>query len=88
LPAPDPHGVSLGWGWPDVITLDVEQWGNGNKRTRKRRAIAILANLRHGGWCCRWCTEPVPLFRRADARFCSEGCRKRSARARRKVSTI
>ena len=88
MPAPDPHGVSIGWGWPDSITVDMELWGCGNRRTRKRRAVAILGNLRHGGWCCRWCTEPVPLFRRADAVYCSAGCRKRHARARRKASTI
>ena len=84
MPAADPNGVSIGWGWPDSITVDMELWGCGNRRTRKRRAIAVLQNLRRGGWCCAWCTEAVPLFRRADARVCSQGCRKRSARARRK----
>jgi hypothetical protein len=85
MPAPDPHGVSIGWGWPDSITVDMKLWGCGNKRTRKRRAIAILANLRHGGWCCPACNRPVPLYRRADATYCSTACRKRRARARRKV---
>jgi hypothetical protein len=84
MPAPDPHGVTLGAGWPDSLSVEFETWACGNLRTRKRRAVAVLQNLRRGGWCCPWCTEPVPLFRRADARFCSEGCRKRSARARRK----
>lgn len=49
-----------------------------------------LVRLRHlpqgamGGWCCRACGAPVPLYRRADAQFCREACRKRFARARRK----
>ena len=82
MPAPDPNGVTLGAGWPDSLSVEFETWACGNRRTRKRRAVAIFGNLRHGGWCCRWCAEPVPLFRRADAVYCSAGCRKRHKRAR------
>jgi hypothetical protein len=49
------------------------------------RAKRILRNLQWGGWLCQWCREPVPLWRRADARFCCEGCRKRAARQRRQA---
>ena len=56
----------------------------GNRKARMQRAKAVLRNLRWGGWLCSWCFEPVPLFRRADAQFCCEGCRKRAARMRRK----
>lgn len=45
--------------------------------------MRMMRNLRRNGWCCEWCGGPVPEFRRADARYCREGCRKRAARARR-----
>ena len=86
MPAPDPNGIALGHDWPASLSVEMELWFSGNRRNRKRRAHAILKNLRAGGWCCRWCSEPVPLFRRADAVYCCTGCRKRHKRARRKVS--
>lgn len=82
MPAPDPFAIEI-TEWPDgrvTVTYHVHWSGN---RTRKRRAIAILHNVHRSGWRCEWCHAPIPLFRRADARFCCEGCRKRAARERR-----
>ena len=81
---PDPDGVTLGEGWPDRVTVLVQTFMSGNRKARMRRAKSILRNLHRGGWLCRWCYDPVPLHRRADARFCCEGCRKRAARQRRR----
>lgn len=50
---------------------------------RMARAKRVLRNLAANGWACAWCGGPVPEFRRADARYCCEGCRKRGARGRR-----
>lgn len=89
MPEPDPYGIELGPDWPERVSvlvyhsLSAAFYGGGNKRHRIDRAKRILSNLRWGGWCCPWCKEPVPLLKRADARYCSEGCRKRAARARR-----
>ena len=44
------------------------------------KAIAALRRLRCDGWTCPECGEPVPMFRRADADYCREACRKRAAR--------
>ena len=89
MPAPDPFGLSYGetaTGQPIVMA---EIWGSrarpffeGNPKHRKARAAAVLRRLRCDGWICRDCGEPVPMFRRADADYCREGCRKRAARRR------
>jgi hypothetical protein len=42
----------------------------------------MLRNLRRDGWTCQWCRDYIPSFRRVDARYCTEGCRKRAMRAR------
>ena len=34
-------------------------------------------------WRCKHCDNPIPLYRRADARFCRKYCRKAVARLRR-----
>ena len=89
MPEPDPYGIEIGPDYPGQISVLVYHslaaafYGGGNKRHRMLRAKRILSNLRWGGWCCTWCREPVPLSKRADAKFCSDGCRKRAARERR-----
>lgn len=83
MPAPDPHAITINE-TPDArLSLLVETFMAGNRRARIERAKRILHNLARGDWSCRWCGDPVPLSRRADARFCREACRKRMARQRR-----
>ena len=88
MPAPDPHAV---WydeapdGRPIVFSEGYSSSNSlfpGNPRHRKARADAIARNIARGGWLCRSCHEPVPIYRRADARFCCEGCRKKASRHR------
>ena len=91
MPAPDPHGLiydETQGGQPRVVA---ELWASsaffaGNPRHRKARAQRVLGNLQAGGWCCPWCGDFVPIYRRADAVYCREACRKRAAKARRKES--
>lgn len=52
------------------------------------RAKRILQNLAANGWACGLCGGPVPEYRRADARHCGEGCRKRAARSRRTTNAV
>ena len=84
MPGPDPLAV-----WqdddaePGQIRISFERPWNGNHTARKARAIAILRNLQRADWRCRGCGDPVGRHKRADAVFCSEGCRKRAARRRR-----
>lgn len=33
-------------------------------------------------WTCLHCGDPVPLWRRADAGYCTAGCKKRAKYAR------
>lgn len=50
---------------------------------RKARVVAIVKRMAQRTWCCRRCGDELPIDKRADARFCGEGCRKRAARERR-----
>ena len=84
MPAPNPDGITIeqrpdGWG------VLVDTFMLAGRTQRMLRAKRILRNLVADGWCCRWCGGPVPEYRRADARYCCEGCRKRDARSRRKM---
>ncbi len=83
MAGPDPDGMKLGDADPGSISVLVQTFMSGNRTARMARAKRILGNLCRGGWLCYSCREPVPLWRRADARFCGEGCRKAAARQRR-----
>ena len=84
--APDPDGVHIDF-YGDRAVVQFQVWIEANPKSRKARAIRILRQIGyHGeGWRCRWCNDYIPTFKRADARYCSNGCRKADARARRKL---
>lgn len=84
MPAPDPHGIETGSSGP--LSLHVYHFLCQNKKHRDARAQRILSKLRWGQWCCPQCGGYVPLYRRADAVYCRESCRKRAAKARRNES--
>ena len=88
MPAPDPFGLHYDQTPDGCPIVTAELWTSrlppfsGNPRHRLARARAVLRNLLRNGWACRHCGDPVPLWRRADAVYCSEGCRKHAARRR------
>lgn len=84
MPAPDPEGLYLEEYEDGSISVISEIWEHGNRRHRLARAKRVLRNLRWD-WRCSWCREDIPLHKRADARFCSERCRKAKARQRRSL---
>ena len=84
MPAPDPQGLAIDEKDDGSFTISCEVWAYGNRRTRIARMLAVRRNIRLHGWTCHWCRDPIPLFKRADAEFCSEGCRKRAARQKRR----
>lgn len=81
MPAPDPSGVTIEHHAQGYSVL-IETFMLSGRTQRLARARRIGQNLRRDGWSCLWCAKPVPAFRRADARYCCEGCRKRAARGR------
>lgn len=87
MPGPDPDGIDLGYDYPRRLSVLVHRsdanilYGGGNMRHRNSRAVSVLKRL-FRGWLCHWCNDPVPIYRRADACYCSQGCRKRAARCR------
>jgi hypothetical protein len=83
MPTPDPNGLDIEEDDDGRLTITAEIWPHGNRRHRIARMTAVTRRLRWEGWRCRECNKPVPLYKRADARFCSEQCRKLAARRRR-----
>ena len=88
MPGPDPKGlwIEREGGRPSAF-FHAYGW-DGKARHRKRRAETILRRIASRTWRCAWCNAPLPDWRRADAEFCREGCRKRAARARRAARTL
>lgn len=84
MPAPDPDGVYISERGEGRITVTHEGylWSN-SSQNRFKRAVTILRRLQRNTWRCAWCWEDMQTWRRADARYCCEGCRKRAARQRR-----
>lgn len=90
MPAPDPNGLMYDETATGAPMVRAEIWGSrnrpffeGNPKHRIARANAVLMRLKRDGWTCRECSDPIPIYRRADARYCCVGCRKRAARLRR-----
>lgn len=88
MPAPDPTGIYYDETPDGRWTVQMEIWASsgwfpGNPRHRRARAAAVARKVRFDGWRCDWCNDFMPFSKRADARYCCEGCRKRAARARR-----
>lgn len=83
MPAPDPESIWLeetGLHW----RITHFSWAWGNETLKKRRAVRLLRlYARPGGWHCRHCGDLMPEYKRADAVYCSESCRKRDAQRRR-----
>ncbi len=84
MPGPDANTiwVELKENGGFTAQYEVYFW-TGNKANRMARVIAIGKRMMRGTWRCLQCRDELPQNKRADARFCSEGCRKRSARERR-----
>jgi len=85
MPGPDPRALWIEEG-TDRPTVTFQAYlCTGNNGNRRKRAVTMLRRLMHGNWACGWCGDPLPDWRRADARYCREGCRKKAARRRRCV---
>ncbi|MCR9140133.1 MAG: hypothetical protein NXI27_29380 [Alphaproteobacteria bacterium] len=62
------------------VTWSVYSWQN---PIHVRRRAEKLARKYVRGWHCEGCNEVMPVWKRVDATYCSETCRKRAARQRR-----
>ena len=82
MPAPDPSGIGIEEYEGGGFRITCELWWHGNRATRIKRMKRIAENIRWNGWRCEHCGDPIPLYRRSDARFCRERCRKAAARSR------
>ncbi len=84
MPAPDPESLWLEeTGDGQFVGFFMRYFGTGNAGNRAKRAARILRMVNSTGWKCSWCADHIEIHKRTDARYCSEGCRKRAARARR-----
>jgi hypothetical protein len=88
MPGPEPDTVWIeryeGRIWATFVGYGWDR----KARNRERRASTILRRTAARTWCCGWCGNPLPEWRRADAEYCREGCRKRAARARKEARPL
>lgn len=72
----DPPYVRLTWAY--------YSWQN---QTRIRKRAERLVNNYARGWNCLRCGQTIDPWKRVDARYCCESCRKMAARDRRRRSS-
>lgn len=83
MPGPDPHAV-----WIEESNgrysayFDAYFWTR-NAGNREKRAKEMLRRFTNGDWVYRWCSDDLPEWRRVDALYCCQGCKKKAQRARR-----
>ncbi len=65
---------------PPRLSYNVFRWQNA---TRIGKRVEQLARNYARGWHCLHCGELMPVWKRIDATYCKEGCRKMAARKRR-----
>lgn len=92
MPGPDPSGLDYNKAPDGRWRVTAEVWPQSglfasNRKHRIARLRTVVRNLERGGWLCSWCLDPVPIWRRADARYCCQGC-KRSATSERRAERI
>lgn len=88
MPGPDPFGIEYDETPDGRPSLYAEVWPStglfaGNRRHRLARLKAVARKVLADNWTCPQCGDPVPLWRRADAVYCSAGCKKRAKRGKR-----
>ncbi len=88
MPGPDPHSIRFEPALGGSVLTYYRYFGTGKAGNRKKRVAMIGERLSRGDWNCRWCLDPMPIWRRVDALYCREGCRKRAARSRKKNSWV
>lgn len=86
MPAPDPEAAWIETAPSGVISVHV-QGLKVSETSKNRRAVALHRRYRNG-WFCASCNTQMPPWKRMDARYCREGCRKAEARNRRKLRRI
>lgn len=83
MPAPDPFAINVektpdGW----HVTYERYLWSRSDGN-RKARVMGLLRRLVGKSWRCNWCGDDLPVYKRRDALYCNERCRKLAAIRRR-----
>ena len=84
MPGPDPNSIWLELGYGCRYIMYHRYLSTGQAGNRKKRVERLAKRMAKGDWICRWCKDPLPLWRRVDALYCRESCRKRAVRGRQK----
>ena len=86
MPGPDPHAISIEPVIGGSELTYYRYFGTGKEGNRKRRIAKIGERLAANDWVCRWCSDPMPIWKRVDSIYCRESCRKRATRFRKQHS--
>lgn len=85
MPGPDPKALFIEEADSGRRLMCFELWGRSGRAQREARAARVQRNLLRDGWACALCGGPVPYWRRADAIYCSAGCKQRAHYSRGKI---
>mgnify|MGYP006115360327 FL=1 len=84
MPAPAPNTI---WVSPifggSLITFE-NYLGQRQSLHRQRRATILVMRISKNTWQCPWCSSRLPMWKRVDAIYCGESCRKKAARGRKR----
>ena len=88
MPAPVPHTI---WIEPmfggSLITFE-NYLGQRQSLHRQRRVTSLVTRISKNTWQCPLCSSPLPMWKRADAVYCRESCRKKAARGRKRHTWV
>ena len=83
VPGPYPQAIWIEDAPNGAFSIYFEKYfWTGKTGHRAGRVATTARRLKAQTWRCLWCRNDLPVWRRADAKYCCEGCRKRAARAR------
>ena len=82
MPGPAPHSIWFETIYGGSLVTFENYLGQRQSLHREQRAQALSNRLLQNTWKCRWCSSSLPIWKRSDAIYCGESCRKKDAHKR------
>ena len=88
MPGPAPHAIWVETMLGGSLVTFENYFGQRQSLHREQRSKALSNRLSKNTWQCRWCSSSLPSWKRVDAYYCRESCRKKAARKRKQRSYV
>ena len=83
IPGPTPHSIFIEPMFGGTLITFENYLGLNRSPHRLARAETIAVRIAKNTWKCASCSSSLPIWKRADAIYCGESCRKKDAYQRR-----